>query len=933
MADHPNRKKKERQEWNPHWLLKILYGLWSAAIAAVKIAAGAVATVVLIALVCIFVFVGILGSYLQDDILPEAHYNLDNVTLDQTSFVYYVDAGGNIQQLQQIYTSADRQWATLDQIPEDLVKAAVAIEDKRFYEHQGVDWITTVKACANMFFGSGDTFGGSTITQQLIKNLTGEDSVTVQRKVMEIFRAQQFEKNYDKDTIMEWYLNTIYLGRGCYGVRSAAAEYFGKEIQMLTTAECASLISITNNPSIFNPFSSTFEWDPGDEAGRREMTGKERNRVRQVNTLWVMKEEGLIDPEQYEMALAQEMVFKSGIDDADKWTVCERSSCAYEGIASSFVVDGSSYVCPVCGGSTTLAEDASQTVYSYFVDTVLEDVARDLAAQNGVDYDTLDKEGKKYWSNIIQRGGFHIYSTLDMKVQNAIDAIYTDLSQIPTTRSKQQLQSGMVVIDNRTGDIVGMAGGVGEKTEHDGWNIATDSKLQTGSAQKPLSVYAPGFESGAISPASVIPDLPVSYSGGAYPKNDSRTYSFSRTIFNAVTHSINAVSVRTLRMIGYDYAFSFTKDKFGLSTLTDHYVTSSGQVMSDLGDSPLGMGALTVGATIRDVSAAYATFANGGVYREARTYTKVYDSKGNLVLDNTQDSEKILSDKTVNYMNYCLQNAVTSGTGGAADLSGHNVAGKTGTTSSNRDRWFCGYTGYYTAAVWCGYKQPEEIRLTGNTQNPAARLWKKVMQPLHSGKSRVSLYSTSGMRGYSVCLDSGELATAACEKDVRYYLLGRNRVNSAYAYSGDGPSSSCDRHIMVEFCSTGGGVATDYCRKFADVETVKIDGRSLLKMTPSDVEQIKRAYSVGLASDFRDDRYVYYVSEDGSPLNWHGFSGNANSGIDAPYVTCPVHTRQAWEDYEASQATEPPTEAPTEAPVETPAEPPVETPEVSEDNG
>ena len=926
MAD--NRKNKPRQEWNPHWLLKLLYGLWSAAVAVFKIAAGAVATVVLIALVCIFVFVGILGNYLQDDVLPDAYYSLDNVSLDQTSNVFYVDAGGNIQLLQQIYTSADRQWATLEEIPEDLVKAAIAIEDKRFYEHQGVDWITTVKACANMFFGSGDTFGGSTITQQLIKNLTGEDSVTVQRKVMEIFRAQQFEKNYDKDTIMEWYLNTIYLGRGCYGVRSAAAEYFGKEIQMLTTAECASLISITNNPSIFNPFSSTFEWDPGDEAGRREMTGKERNRVRQVNTLWVMKEEELITEEEYDAALAQEMVFKAGIDDEDKWTICERSSCAYEGIASSFVQQGSDYVCPVCGGVTVLAEDASKEVYSYFVDTVLEDVARDLAELNGVDYDSLDKEGKKYWANVIQRGGFSIYSTLDMEVQNAIDAVYTDLSQIPTTRSKQQLQSGIVVIDNRTGDIVGMAGGVGEKTEHDGWNIATDSKLQTGSAQKPLSVYAPGFESGAISPATVIPDLPVSYSGGAYPKNDSRTYSYSRTIFNAITNSINAVSVRTLRMIGYDYAFSFTKDKFGLSTMTDNYVTSSGQVMSDLGDSPLGMGALTVGATIRDVSAAYATFANDGVYREARTYTKVYDSKGNLVLDNTQDSEKILSEKTVNYMNYCLQNAVTSGTGGAADLNGHNVAGKTGTTSSNRDRWFCGYTGYYTAAVWCGYKQPEEIRLTGNTQNPAARLWKKVMQPLHSGKSRVSLYSTSGMRGYSVCLDSGDLATAACEKDVRFYLLGRNRVNSAYAYSGDGPSSSCDRHVMVEFCTTGGGVATDYCRKFADVESVKIDGRSLLKMTPSEVDQIKRASSVGLASDFRDDRYVYYVSEDGSPLNWHGFSGKANSGVDAPYVTCPVHTREAWEEYEASQATEPPTEAPTEAPAES-----TDTPEASENNG
>ena len=908
MSEYSNRNHKPRQEWNPHWLLKLLYGIWSVAVGLVKIAAGAVATVALIGLVCVFVFIGILGNYLQEDILPEANYNLENATLDQTSFVYYVDGGGNIQMLQQIYTSADRQWASLEEIPEDLVKAAIAIEDKRFYEHQGVDWITTVKACANMFFGGGDTFGGSTITQQLIKNLTGEDSVTVQRKVMEIFRAQKFEKNYDKDTIMEWYLNTIYLGRGCYGVRSAAAEYFGKEIQMLTTAECASLISITNNPSIFNPFSSTFDWDPGDELGKREMTGKERNRVRQVNTLWVMKEEGLISEEAYEAALAQEMNFKIGIDAADKWTVCENESCAYEGIASSFVAQGSTYACPVCGGSTTLAEDASKEVYSYFVDTVLEDVAADLAANNGVDYWSLDKVGKRYWSNIIQRGGFHIYSTLDMEVQNSIDAVYTDLSKIPTTRSKQQLQSGIVIIDNRSGDIVGMAGGVGEKTEHDGWNIATDSRLQTGSAQKPLSVYAPGFESGAISPVTVVPDLPVSYTDGAFPKNDSKTYSYSRTIFSGITSSINAVSVRTLRMIGYDYAYSFSKDKFGLSDMTDHYVTSSGKVKTDLGDSPMGMGALTVGASIRDVTAAYATFANNGVYREARTYTKVYDSQGKLVLDNTQRSEKILSDKAVNYMNYCLQNATANGTGTAADLSGHDVAGKTGTTSSNRDRWYCGYTGYYTAAVWCGYKQPEEIRLTGNQQNPACRLFKAVMQPLHKGKSRVSLYSTSGMRGYTVCLDTGLLATDACTKDIRTYILGRNRVASAYAYTEDAPTGKCDRHVYADFCSSGSGVANDYCYKFEQIGQCSVDSRALVKLTPSEVSTIKSAGRNGLGTDYRDDRFVYYISESGSPMNWHGFSGNANDGVSAPYIICTEHNKKAWDDYHASLETNPPTD-------------------------
>lgn len=889
------RRNKPRQEWKPHWILRILYAAWSACFAVVKIALGAVATVLLICVVCGLVFIGILGDYLQEDILPESNYELSNYDVDQTSFVYYVDSDGNIQQLQQIHTSEDRQWASLDEIPDDLIHAAVAIEDKRFYEHQGVDWITTIKACANMFFGSGDTFGGSTITQQLIKNLSGENSVTVQRKVMEIFRAQQFEKRYNKDTIMEWYLNTIYFGRNKYGVKSAAAEYFGKELQNLTTAECASLISITNNPSIYGPYSSTFEWSYNGD--KREYTGPERNKIRQENTLWSMKEQGWLTEEEYEEALAQELVFKKGIDFEDKLAEC--NSCGYSGTVSTYASENDNYYCPECGSQVSISKDASQEVYSWFVDTVLEDVAKDLAALDGVDYDSLSTEGKANWKQIIQRGGYHIYSTLDMDVQNAVDAVYTDLSQIPTTRSTQQLQSGMVVIDNRTGDIVAISGGVGEKTEHDAYSCATDAKLQTGSSMKPLAVYAPAFEVGAISPVSVIKDLPVSYTNGAFPKNDNRTYSYSRTIFSGIKSSVNAVSVNTLRMIGYDYSFDFAKEKFGLSYLTDDYTTSSGKTLSDKGDSPLGMGALTVGTTVRQMSAAYATFANDGVYREARTYTKVYDSWGNLILDNAQDSEQILSQKTVNYINYCLYNAVQGGTGTAAQVAGQNVAGKTGTTSSNKDRWFCGYTGYYTAAVWCGYKNPEVIRLTGNTSNPACRLWKKVMTTIHEGKERVALYDSSNFRSYSVCLDTGKIATDACSKDLRYYEYGLSRVESAYAYSEDAPSGVCEDHVLVDYCVTGGGVATEYCSKFEDVEIAE---RALLKMNESEVEEIKNAGNYGLNSVFLDGSYVYYTSG-----NWHGFSGNANKGVDAPYIVCSVHTKQAWEAYEKqkAEATEP----------------------------
>ena len=881
------RTKKPRQEWNPHWLLKLLYVLASTALSALKIAICAAATVLMIVLVCGVVFVGTLGDYLQEDILPEAaDWSLDDYVLEETSFMYYVDEDGNIQQLQQIYTTVDRQWATLDEIPQALIDATVAIEDKRFYEHQGVDWITTVKACLNMFFGGDSQFGGSTITQQLIKNSTGEKSVTVQRKVMEIFRAQICERDYDKDVIMEQYLNRIYLGRGCWGVKSAAAEYFGKELQSLTPAECAALISITNNPSLFNPYSESVYKYKGEERD-----GAGRNRYRQMNVLNEMLNQGFLTQAEYDEAVAQEMVFKSGISDDDKWTVCENEACGYEGIRSEFTSQGGSWFCPECGTQATVSIDASQHIYSWFVDAVLIDVATELAAQDDKVWEELDIPTQNLYLERIQKGGYHIYTTMDMKVQQALDSVYTDLSKIPTTRSQQQLQSAMVIIDNDTGDVVALSGGVGEKKDFLAYNKATQAKLQTGSSQKPLSVYAPAFEAGVISPATVIKDMPVSYTGGPWPKNDNRRYNYARTVYSGIVSSVNAISVRTLQLIGYEYGFSFAKYNFGQNSLTEDYPLANGQSLNDLGAAPLALGALTVGATLREMSAAYATFPNGGTYREPRLFTKVYNSDGELVIDNVQDSRTILSEKTANYMNYCLYNAATHGTGAAATMPGQNIAGKTGTTSSNRDRWFCGYTSHYTAAVWCGYNKPEQIYLTGNTANPAARLWRMVMMPVHEGLPNEGLFNGNAFRSVGVCLDSGKLATAACKSDVR-----GDRVSYANCYPEDIPSGTCSKHVSVEYCVTGGGVATEYCSMFADVE---IASRSLVKLTQAEVNEIRNAISAGLVDIYYDDGYVYYLGS-GDGEAWHGFRDDYPDN-DQPYLLCPTHTKEAWEEYQAEQ--------------------------------
>lgn len=872
------RRKKPRQEWDPHWLIKLMYAVFSLVISVVKVAVMAAATVLLIVLICGTVFVGTLGDYLQNDILSEAaDWSLDDYVLEETSFIYYVDAAGDIQQLQQIYTTTDRQWANLEEIPQAMIDAVVSIEDKRFYEHQGVDWITTVKACLNMFFGGGDQFGGSTITQQLVKNSTGDKSVTVQRKVMEIFRAQICERDYDKDVIMEQYLNRIYLGRGCYGVKSAAAEYFGKELQNLSVAECASLISITNNPSLYNPHSDYVYMFRGEERD-----GAGRNRVRQLNVLEQMYEQGYLTQEEYQDAVDQELVFKEGIADEDRWTVCENLACGYAGTRSNFTVgEDGNYYCPVCGNLTPVSTNASQHIYSWYVDAVILDFASYLAEQDGKNWDDLTQTDRDLYLERIQKGGYHIYVPLDMEVQKQVDEIYQELSNMPRTNSQQQLQSAIVVIDNRTGDVVALSGGVGEKTTFLGYNRATQAKLQTGSSMKPIAVYAPAFESGKVTPATVFKDLPYSYDGGVgWPKNDNRKYQYARTVYQGIVSSVNAISVNTLDYIGTEYGYSFAKYNFGLSHLVESYEAANGEVKSDVGLAPLALGALTVGATVREMSAAYATFANDGVYREARLFTKVYNSNGDLVVDNTQDTRKILSEKTVNYMNYCLYNAANYGTGAAAVFGGQQIAGKTGTTSSNRDRWFCGYTKHYTAAVWVGYDQPEQIHVS--TANPAAIMWRKVMQPIHEGLGSEPLYNGNAFHSVAICLDSGKLATSACQSDVR----GIQRVVYVNVYNGDEPTETCDKHVMVDYCASGGGVAGYYCHDYGDVVS-----RSLVRLNQDEVEQIRAAVGTGLVDGYLNDSYVYYT--DG---NWYGFSGNSNYGEEAPYLVCTEHSSSWVED-------------------------------------
>lgn len=783
-------------------------------------------TLLLVGLLTGLIFGCIFAKYVQEVLLPQSEVSLDNFTLDQTSVIYYTDPDtGEAVELQQLYGKENRTWVTYDKIPRDLVLAAVAIEDKRFYDHQGVDWLRTAKASLNMFIGGDSTYGASTITQQLIKNLTERDEVTVRRKLLEIVSALEFEKDHSKQEIMTWYLNTIYLSEGCYGVQSAARVYFGKDVSELTTAECASLISITNNPSIFDPYLNP-----------------EKNRERQLTVLNEMYEQGYILTEaEYQAAVNQEMVFTNA------------------------------------SGQETDTDDDSD-YYTYFVDQVIRDVTADLCAT----YNYTEEIAEQ----VVRSGGLSIYCTLNPDVQAVVDSVYENLENIPKTDSAQQLQSGIAIIDNKTGDLVAVAGGVGEKEGSLTFNRATQALLSPGSTIKPLTVYGPAFDKGIITPATVYDDTPYSFEGGTWPKNTNRTYSGLMTIRSAISMSTNTVAVKVLADLTPEYSYQFAVEKLGMTTLVEKEVIG-GKTYSDINLAPLSMGGLTRGVTIEDMAAGYATYANGGVYREPRTYTKVtrvVDNREETVLNNTQDTVQAVSAKAAWYMTDMLQYAVEHGTGSPAQIENMAVAGKTGTTTSDFDRWFCGYTPYYSAAVWCGYDTPEEVNLTESSTNPAAYLWQKVMAGVHAELASATFQQPTDVVEVWYCRDSGKLATDACKSDPR-----GSRVVKGNLAMEDAPTEYCDVHTFVDICEGSGQIANEYCSQ--------VEGNSTYKTA---LLNINRSFPIsGIVVG--DQQYAIYGSNT-IPSGY--YSAISPSGVYMGQV-CTEHTEESLPPEEPEEPTEP----------------------------
>lgn len=762
-----------------------------------------IGTILLVFVLTAAIFAGIFSAYINSSMRGRVEVYLDEFETKVSTELYYQEpSSGEWTMYHTLFLdSENRIWADLDQIPKDLQKAVVAIEDKRFYKHKGVDWHGTARAIFRTIFG-GSVQGGSTITQQLVKNVTGDNQNTVKRKVMEIYRAQEMEKRYEKDEILEAYLNEVYFGYSCYGVVTASLKYFNKDVSELSLAECASLIAITNNPSLYDPLQT--DW------------GLENNRTRQLLVLGAMLEQGKIDQAAYDAAKEENVVFSNG----------------YTILGGRVDVDTDKKDDTDADGGDEQPEEETKTAtssQSYFTDAVIEDVAAALVEKYGLTDSTNPVTGKvttafEQGVNMVYGKGYKIYTTQNPEYQKIAEEVCTDTSNLPYTstytnsygeKETEQLQVGMTIVDPYTGYVVAMVGGAGVKQYDRGWNWATSAR-QCGSAIKPVSVYAPALDDGTINGASTIDDYPVMVlNGSVYPKNANGRYKGLTPLHTAIARSTNTCAVRVVQEYGTSRSYDFMTNKLGFTTLTSQDAQQVGN---------MGLGGLDRGVTTEEMAAAFAAFANEGIYTAPRTFIRVEDADGNVILENEANASVAMKDTTAALMNSLLQEVVNGGTGYEGRISGMHVAGKTGTTNNDQDRYFVGYTPYYSCAVWVGYVHNQRIIASGN---PAASMWQKVMSRIHADLADKDFFSCSGLTYVKVCADSGLLATDNCAEDCR-----GSRVYSALVAADNAPSAYCNMHTSpiytVNFVnddgtiSVGSGSKLDYTRPrlegFEDIE-------------------------------------------------------------------------------------------------------------------
>ena len=705
---------------------------------------------------------------------------LVNAGTNKTTQIYYTDpeTGENVEvEDQRIYGADNGIWVKFEDMPKQLIDAFIAIEDDRFYSHNGVDWITTSKAFINYFNPFSESeFGGSTITQQLVKNLTGDSEAKITRKVQEIFRALNLEKELSKEQIMEMYLNVIYFGNNCTGVQTAADTYFGKDVGDLTVEECATLAGIVKNPYAYNP--ARFP---------------ENSQDRRNDVIWAMQDQKKISTAEAEAIYDKPITLVDKNDEEDE-------------------------------------PSNSGTIFNWYTEAVFNEVQEDLMETYGY---------SKYSAGMaIYTGGLKIYTCMDPEVQNVLEEVYTnDTEYFPISSSSMQPESAMVICDPYTGDVLGLVGGRGEKVTNRILNRATGTLRPPGSSIKPVSVYAPALDAGIINYASVYDDVPVNFGTDpekpkAWPGNLPYVYRGLTNVNSAIERSVNTVAVRVLQDLTPEASYKFVTEKLGFSTVYDQVTTASGAIMSDMDLSPLALGQLTYGITVEEITASYSIFQNAGVFNSPRLYTKVVNSNNETILTCDRETEIVLSEQSACIMTKMLYNVVNDPEGTAVgNITLKNtvdVAGKTGTSTADFDRWFVGYTPYYVGGCWVGYDT--NIALSAFGANPACIVWDKVMTMLHQkyidaaangGEELKTFETAAGVIEAEFCKDSGKLMTDACRLDLR----GDRSEKGWFAY-GTEPSEYCDVHVKVKYCNDYNRVASPNCKNTREVGLVRIETRS-----------------------------------------------------------------------------------------------------------
>lgn len=721
---------------------------------------------------------------------------------------------------------ANREYVTLAHIPDHLQQAFVAIEDARFYEHNGIDLQSIARAgvatVKKLLTGSGKIQGGSTITQQLIKNnvlvgWTGEQTFLekVQRKLQEQYLALKLEEQInDKDWILENYLNTINLGSNTLGVQSAANKYFGKDVSELTLSESAVIAGITQNPYGYDPIRFP-----------------ENNAERRARVLDAMKDQGYITKTEYDEAMADPVYDR--ISSYNVNTTTSYNSYFVDALIDDVLDD----LINKAGYSET---DAYKAIYQGGLSIVsTQDVAIqntcDKEANNQANYVTAPKYSfqmsfsiKKadgstknythqtmltYYKKSTGSSEYNITFNSEEACYDAIRKYQADLLEegdavVEGTESiliTAQPQIAMTIIDHRTGEVKALVGGRGEKTGNRTWNRATDTKRQPGSTFKILTCYAAALDVGGKTLASVQDDTPLKIGEDEFTNFHEDDFYGLTTMREAIRVSYNITALKFAQEVGINTCYEYAK-RFGISTLDPNEKNFS-----------LILGGLTYGVTNLELTAAYASIANEGVYIEPSFYTKVYDHEGNLILDNTkQEQHRVVSEETAWLLTEAMRDVITVGSGNPAYFgSTMEQAGKTGTTTANRDLLFAGYTPYYTCVVWGG--RDDNSTQTGEF-NYVRYIWRETMRTIHKDLEYKDFKMPSSITKLDVCKDSGLLPL----DDTCQYCQKGNAVYEEYFAIGTVPTETCDHHVSLDICSETGKLASANCPESGIVKKVFI---------------------------------------------------------------------------------------------------------------